>query len=289
MYREPIFLGVDVGRTKVEVCTFDAQHAMMSSSIHRTADFPTGADAFLGTLQQRVADKFSVSIQRIGVSFNGFVRDGWILYGALLGGEFRCHLADKWGREFGVSVTLENDANAMARAEARFGKGRDAHSFVLINVGTGFRVAFVSDGNLVSGYTNCTGEITQRMITIPEFPGHEFKIGKVVSGMGIATIYQLLSGELQEAHEVLARRQTDEHARQAVSIFSRYLAEIFDEITCYYNPEKIILTGSVSKSADAYLPSVVEKHRQRTSRYFYCREVTVSELEHSACLGAILA
>jgi Transcriptional regulator/sugar kinase len=56
-------------------------------------------------------------------------------------------------------VTLENDANAAAWAEFRFGSGKKAQSMVMLTIGTGVGGAIIADGKLIRGGFGIGGEL----------------------------------------------------------------------------------------------------------------------------------
>lgn len=60
---------------------------------------------------------------------------------------------------FGLPVWLDNDANAQAVAEGRFGAGQAFNSFIYIAVGTGVGAGLVINGMLHRGAHNVEGEL----------------------------------------------------------------------------------------------------------------------------------
>src|SRR5439155_846483 len=58
---------------------------------------------------------------------------------------------------FGVPVVVDNDVNALALAEWRFGAGRGARSLVVLAPGTGFGAGVILDGRLVRGVAGFGG------------------------------------------------------------------------------------------------------------------------------------
>jgi glucokinase len=52
---------------------------------------------------------------------------------------------------FGVPVALQNDANACALAEWRWGAGRGARNMIFLTFGTGMGAGLILDGRLYSG------------------------------------------------------------------------------------------------------------------------------------------
>jgi glucokinase len=59
----------------------------------------------------------------------------------------------------GLPVFLDNDANATALAEHRFGAGRGARDMAFLTVGTGIGAGLIVDGRLARGATEAGGEI----------------------------------------------------------------------------------------------------------------------------------
>lgn len=64
----------------------------------------------------------------------------------------------------GLPVVVENDANAAAWAEARFGAGRGQRSTVVLTVGTGLGGGLVIDGELYRGCLGMAGELGHMVV-----------------------------------------------------------------------------------------------------------------------------
>jgi len=58
----------------------------------------------------------------------------------------------------GLSVKLENDANAGALAEWKFGAGRNTSNMIFLTFGTGLGVGIIANGHLLSGTSGMAGE-----------------------------------------------------------------------------------------------------------------------------------
>ena len=90
--------------------------------------------------------------------------------------------------EFGCPVFLENDANAGALAENRFGAGKGASNMVFLTMGTGFGAGIIIDGRIYQGTNGNAGEIGHVRLT-PDGPVGYHKAGSAegwVSGGGMA-------------------------------------------------------------------------------------------------------
>ena len=68
-------------------------------------------------------------------------------------------LGDRLTALLDAPVAVENDANAAAWAEYRFGAGRGAHALVLLTLGTGLGAGFVLGGRLEVGARGAGAEV----------------------------------------------------------------------------------------------------------------------------------
>lgn len=116
----------------------------------------------------------------IGISISGqvdpargVIRGGLDPTGELIGTEIRKTLETR----FSVPVAVENDVNAAAMGEARFGAGMDQQNFLCLTYGTGVGGAIIMNGELYRGSCYSAGEFGL-MTTRPElrkqqggFPG----------------------------------------------------------------------------------------------------------------------
>lgn len=283
-----VFLALDIGRTKIEVCKFSAAYELVSSANVSTAGFPIGTPGFLSPIKKIIKDNLVSKIAKIGISFNGVVKDGKVLYSPLLGGMTQYPLADDFGKEFGLPVALENNINAMTVAESKFGKGQKVHSFVLLNIGAEIHLAYVHQGRLIEGFTNNIGEISQRLINITEMKNRVFRSEEVISGRGITNIYREICEKIMGPEEIFSLAGKEVAATQATEIFNKYFSQLLSEISYFYNPELVILSGPLAKKAHLFLPESLKIYEKITFDISRFRDLVVSDLEHAACLGAII-
>lgn len=99
-------------------------------------------------------------------------------------------IVDILKNEFGCAVSLENDANAGAVAEHRFGAGRGYRHIVFLTMGTGLGAGIIIDGRLYQGVTDAAGEIGHVRLTRSGPVGYH-KAGSVegwASGGGMAQV-----------------------------------------------------------------------------------------------------
>jgi glucokinase len=184
-------------------------------------------------------------------------------------------LKDKLEERYGVDAFINNDANAFAVGELHFGKARGYRDVVALTIGTGLGAGIVIDGRLHSG-SNCgAGEIGA-------MPHRGHKIEYYCSG----EFFQREAGE--PGHLVFERAERGEE--EALRLFHRFGVELGHAILILlyaYDPELIVLGGSISKSHQLFAAGM----RERLKGYAYQHAlerltIAVSETENVAVLGA---
>jgi predicted NBD/HSP70 family sugar kinase len=152
----------------------------------------------------------------------------------------------------GLPVSLENDANAAALAEAKFGAGRHVDSVFYVTVSTGIGGGFVYKQNLISGAHGSAGEIGN-MIIRKEGPLHPtLNVGALEThASGTALHERARIKGLTDSMTLL----TDETER---STFVEDLATGLANIIHTVDPDVLVLGGGVTASAPLYLNHLQE-------------------------------
>lgn len=150
-------VGVDLGGTKIAAGLVDGDGTVRAEVRRET---PDGVDAVVDAIADAFAELGDEARGLpIGIGAAGFVDAArrTVLFSPNLEWA-EVPLADAVAERVGSEVILENDANAAAWAESRFGAGRGAASMVLVTVGTGIGGGIVLDGALVRGGFGIAGE-----------------------------------------------------------------------------------------------------------------------------------
>jgi glucokinase len=186
------------------------------------------------------------------------------------------HLKDKLEKVFHVPVHVNNDANCFALGECHFGKGRGYRDIVGIVIGTGLGSGIIIDRRLYNG-SNCgAGEIG----TIP-YKGQSVEYYS--SG-------QFFTRECGVNGEVVFERARagDPESLRAYQAFGNEMAHALSIALYAYDPEIVILGGSVSAAFPFFKKSMMEN---LTSSFAYQQSlkrlvIEQSELHDGALLGA---
>src|SRR5487761_1422067 len=167
-----MWVGVDIGGTKTAIVLSSEPPA-----IDARVEFPTlpdqGPDRVLDLIQkniQQLLDAQGVSkiqLGAIGVSCGGPLDriSGVIHAPPNLPTWVDVPITSILQREFNAGCRLENDANAGAVAEHRFGAGRGTQHMIFLTMGTGMGAGIIADGRLYRGASEQAGEIGHVRLT----------------------------------------------------------------------------------------------------------------------------
>jgi glucokinase len=178
-------------------------------------------------------------------------------------------------RRYGVPAYVNNDANAFAVGELYFGHGRGHRHLVGLTLGSGLGAGVVIDGRLYIGANCGAGELGA-------IPFREHTIEQYCA----APFFQREAGVSGE--EVHRRAVAgDSFARELFARFGDSLGHALLLVLYAYDPEMIVLGGSIS----AALPFFEEAMRERLRQYAYPHALARlrlerSEVENAAVLGA---
>jgi glucokinase len=147
---------------------------------------------------------------------------------------------------------VDNDVNALALAEGRWGAGRGAKSFVLLAVGTGVGGSIVLDGRLHRGAGGFGGELGHVPIAFEGRPcicGARGCLKAYVAGPNLAGEASRRLGRPVDAAELFELADGgDSMAEAVVSEATEALAAGLAIIVNGINPERLLVAGSVGRA-----------------------------------------
>lgn len=170
--------------------------------------------------------------------------------------------------EFDVPVTVENDAAAAALAEAHWGSGRGARSFIYVTISTGIGGAVVIDGKLHRTGRGAHPEIGHQVIEASVdgpacYCGARGCWESLASGTAMAKWMNV-----EDAATVCARAiGGDALAQGAVDREALYLGLGLANLVTLFGPNAIALGGGVTKSWHLFAPRVLDVIRRCCTFY----------------------
>jgi glucokinase len=176
---------------------------------------------------------------------------------------------------YGKPVFVNNDANCFALGEYHFGKGRGAGSMIGLTLGTGLGGGVIIHNKLFAGYNCGAGEIG-----LLPYKGNVLEY--YCSGSFFKNVYGLDGVEVFDA-----ALRGDARALKLYSELGVHVGQGIKAVIYTYDPELIVLGGSVSQAYDLFKETMWKEIR--TLVYAKTLErirVEVSELANSGILGA---
>lgn len=281
-------LGIDIGGTKIRMGVIDADGQILFEE-----QIPTRIPLY-PYLEENVLRVLALrpDISAIGVGTHGFVdpKQGKVIYAAeTLPGWTGTPVKELLETATGKRVEVENDANVVALAEAKFGAARGLDRVVFLTLGTGLGGGVIWDGKLLSGGPHGGAAELGHMILYPN--GVKCACGR----LGCSEMYvsgTALRRRIKEAGlaitppELFENAQTDLAAKKVVEEFTADLALVISSLQAAFDMEMVIIGGGVSEAASLWMDSL---QRQLTSVLLNPLDIEVARFENDAgILGAAL-
>ncbi|MBB4227204.1 ROK family protein [Rhizobium mongolense] len=213
-------------------------------------------------------------------------------------------LASRLQDRLNLPVRLENDANAAALGEWRFGAGRGAASLVFVTVSTGIGGGVISDGRIVHGRRGLAGEIGHMTITSEserclcgavgcfEAVASGTALGRRATALtkpGDGSALRTLShdGDVTGRHVVEAARSGDETALGLIDREARWLGIGFTNLLHLYSPDMIVMGGGISYGYDLLRKPIEATIQERAMPAYRDVPVVPAQLgRHAGLVGA---
>ncbi len=267
-------IGVDVGGTKVAAGVVDEQGAILAT-LRRPTPSTVPADV-IATIVDVVQElRAAHEVASVGIGAAGFINAerSMVLFAPNLAWREE-PLRDVVAKELDLPVVVENDANAMAWGEYRFGAGRGEEHLVCITVGTGIGGGILLDGRLYRGRFGIAAEFGHTRV-VPDGRRcgcgqrgcweqycsgrallHEAReIGDVDKVFG-ARLLELGGGRpegIEARHVTDAAREGDPAALACFEQVGRALGQGMADMAAVLDPGRFVVGGGVADAGELLL------------------------------------
>ena len=257
-------IGVDLGGTKILAGVVDDR-----GQVERRREYPTptaSQDELLAGLDAAIEELLTEDIAALGFGLPSPIdqKAGRALQAVNIPLDESVDFRGRMRERFGLPVGIENDANAAAYAEFRFGAARDVETMVMLTLGTGCGGGAVVDGKLFRGWAEfghmvivhdgipCQGTCTGR--------GH---LEPYVTGVAATKLAQAEFGPAVDAHRLV--RLANEGEQRAIEILDgigRHLGSGIGTLVNIFNPELVVIGGGFAAAGDFVLEPAREVMRR---------------------------
>ena len=285
-------IGVDVGGTKIEVIRIDADGSILARDREPTPSDEEGSLDVAMDLADRVR---SEDVVGIGIGAAGMidVQRGVLRYGPNLAWR-ELGVVERFDERFDVPSLLDNDGNAAAWGEFRFGAGVGSTDMLAVTVGTGIGGGIVHEGRIYHGAHGFAGEIGH-IIVDPAGPrcgcGNVGCWEQVASGSAITrnareaviahpdSRFASLVGHDPDAltgtQVTEAAQQGDEIAIGILAEAGRRLGEGIAGLVNVLDVDRVVVGGGVISAGDLLLEPTRRAYRDAVESMQHRPEVTI--------------
>jgi predicted NBD/HSP70 family sugar kinase len=267
-------VGIDFGKRHLAVAVSDLAHDILAEARREMSEDYSAGDGLDAAvdLVDTMLGEAGVHRDRVlgvGLGLPGPVHRGTgaIAAPAILPGWVDVHVGAAMEARMDLPVRVENDANLGALGELHWGAGRGTDSLVYLKVATGIGGGLVIGGRLFGGAGGTAGEIGH---TIVDEQGPICRCGNrgclemVAAGPAIVELLRPSLGDELTVEAVLERaRRGDAGCRRAVGDAGGHIGEALANLCNLFNPERIVVGGSIAAAGDVLLEPMREAVERR--------------------------
>ncbi len=266
-------IGIDVGGTKIAAGVVTEDGVILEEQRRKTP--ARDVEATLGAIVGLVKDLSSRhDVKAVGIGAAGFVSAdrSTVLFAPNLAWRDE-PLGTAVESEVGMQVVVENDANAAAWGEFRFGAGADVDDLLMVAVGTGVGGGVVVRGQLLRGSFGVAAEIGHLRVVPQGLPcgcGRHGCWEQYASG---GALVRVARASVREGDPLLAAAGGDPKAisgplittqaqagdpfcMSLIAELGRWLGEGIASLAAVLDPRVVVIGGGVSEAGSLLLSSV---------------------------------
>ena len=243
-------IGIDLGGTKIEGILTDENYKIITRKRIPTNQ-DEGYNSILESIKNLILELVQESNEKVSV---GVCTPGALSLGTgliknsntqcLIGKDFQNDLKNI----LHCNVSIENDANCFALAEAKLGAGKNSNLVFGVIMGTGVGGGIIIDGKIHHGRTNVAGEWGHHCLH-PEgnicYCGNKGCVETYISGPALEKKWSQLTSQNQSLPEIIKNLDNPNFLNWKKSFlddFGLSLANVIDIL----DPDMIVLGGGVS-------------------------------------------
>jgi len=273
-------IGVDIGGTKILGGVVDESGNILTT--HREPTPVEGGnvltEAIIGVIQELLAQ---YPAKTVGISAAGFVSSDrkTMLAAPNIANWNGINLGDAISKAVSLPTVIENDANAAAWGEAKFGAGQGIENMLMITVGTGVGGGIVNSQGLYRGAYGVAAEFGHLRVVPGGHPcgcGSHGCFEQYASGNALRRFVREAIAEnpsggaeilahgngtvegIEGGHITQAARNGNAIAKQAFTDVAHYLGAGIASLSVVLDPEAVVIGGGVIDAQDLFMDQLHE-------------------------------
>lgn len=268
-------IGIDLGGTHVRAGIIHENQVTKMVSDHIPAS--ANVEEVLTILYEQIEEILNPAVNAIGIGVPSVVDvERGIVYDVQNIPSWKeVPLKDLLEERFHLPVLINNDANCFALAEKYFGKGKQVQSMIGLSIGTGLGAGIIINDKLYAGINCGAGEFGE-----VNYLDHNYEY--YASGQFFENFYKTTGKEIFEK-----ALKNDATALAIFNEFGAHLGNAVKMILFTYDPELIVIGGSIKESFQYYQKAMWEHINTFTYPKSLAKlRIELSELMLPGVLGA---
>ncbi|TFH02984.1 MAG: ROK family protein [Calditrichales bacterium] len=276
--KQKVGIGIDLGGTYIKYALGN-----QDGEILKEGKRPTDAQADSGRILEQISESIMDMVQfahenKLSPSVVGIGTPGCVdvSKGMLKGStpNFKSWKKVDIGLEIEKRVRIpafiDNDANLMALAEARFGAARGHQNVICLTIGTGIGGGVIINGNLYRGSHYAGAELGHMSIKVNGLKcrcGGQGCLERYTSAPAMIAHYKKFqrgAGQNPGPEGITVKdifnmfKSGDPYAAKTVEVSTYYLGRGIANLMNIFNPTRIVIGGGVADAGKVYLDKVSE-------------------------------
>ena len=268
-----VAIGIDFGKRHLAVAISDLSHEILAErwrTMHDDYDARAGMDGAVKLVDEALTRSGTEPDRVLGVGLGlpGPIHrsTGTVGSSAILPGWTDVRIAEVMSERLALPVHVDNDANLGALAELHWGAGHGASTFVYLKMATGIGAGLVIGGRLFHGAGGTAGEIGHT--TVDEAGpicrcGNRGCLEMVAAAPALAELLRPTRGEVTGERVVELALEGDPGCRRAIADAGSYAGQAVANLCNLFNPERIVVGGSLGAAGEVLLGPLREAVRRR--------------------------
>jgi len=243
-------IGIDLGGTKIEGILVDENYEIITRKRISTNQ-EEGYNSILESIKNLILELVQESDHKVSI---GICTPGALSLdtGLIKNSNTQCLIGKDIQNDLKNilhhNVSIENDANCFALAEAKLGAGKNYNLVFGVIMGTGVGGGIIIDGKIHHGRTNIAGEWGHHCLHTGGnlcYCGNKGCVETYISGPALEKKWSVLTSQNQSLSEII--QNSDNHnfpnwKKSFLDDFGLSLANVIDIL----DPDMIVLGGGVS-------------------------------------------
>lgn len=254
-------LGLDLGGTKIAAAVVEDGKILARDRVRTPQTGFEDVLVALTTISKGLLKDFP-EVERVGLGSPGPIdfKQGVVMFAPNIPGMEEAEIVARLKERLGLTVYLENDANAAGYAEHLYGAAFDLDSSIYVTISTGIGGGIFVGEQILHGSAGIAGEIGH-MTMEAGGPlcgcGHHGCWEAVASGRAIARDGSYAYGEPLDTKEVFARaRAGDYKALKIIDGAARYTGIGLANLVKALDPDGFVIGGGMSQVGPFYLDRI---------------------------------